>query len=551
MVPTYDDVIVGGGHNGLVAALYLADAGRDVCVLERNETLGGATRSGERTVEGYVHDTYATNMNLFRGSAVYEDFGAELKEEGLSFATSSEPFATVFPDGTALRVYQDTDRTREELAAHSAGDAEGWETLRGEFGRFAETLAPLMGQALPSLAAGRTLVEAVRSEGPSGLVDLAQIPLSSTRELGEAYFETPEARALMACWGLHLDFGPDVSGGALFPFLESFSALEGGISVAEGGASAVPESLAVLVEARGGEVRTDAEVTAVETRDGAVTGVELVDGDRIQTAETVVANLTPTVLFGDLVEADAVPASFADRVDRYEYGPGTMMIHLALDERPDWAAGSDLREFAYVHVGPSVDTLAETYTDAQNGVIPAEPMLVVGQTTAVDESRTPDDGHVLWVQVRALPSEIEGDAAGEIDATDWADAADPVADRVIDALETYAPGLEDQIRERDVLSPADLEAGNPNLVGGDSVAGSHHFRQNFLWRPFPGWSRYATPVDGLYTCGAATWPGAGVNATSGCLCAERILSSPIEERALRTAESAVGTVARRVRRTLD
>ena len=551
MIETFDAVVVGAGHNGLTAALYLADEGWDVCVLERNDEPGGSVRSDELTREGYSHDTHSTNQNLFVGSQVFEEFGDELREAGLAFSQSDKPFANVYPDDESLRVYQDVDRTREAFEAHSPADAAGWNTLREEFGRFAETLVPLMGQPLPSVAAGRTLLDAVQIERPSGLIDLAQIPLSSTRELGDAYFETPEAKALMACWGLHIDFGPDVSGGAMFPFLESFTALSEGISVATGGASAIPEALTTLIETRGGEVRTNAEVTAVDTQDGRATGVTLTDGTTIRAREAVVANLTPTVLYDRLVDDAALPESFRETVDRYEYGPGTMMIHLALDELPDWTAGEDLSEFAYVHIAPDVDTLAETYTAAQNGQLPESPMLIVGQTTAVDASRTPDDGQILWIQVRALPSEIDGDDAGEIDATDWDTAASPMADRVLDKLETYAPGVRDSIRDRDVHSPADLEATNPNLVGGDSVAGSHHLRQNFLWRPFPGWSRYGTPVDELYVCGASTWPGAGNNATSGQLCAQRVLAQPFEERVIETVEEYVGDAATAVQQRLS
>lgn len=551
MSETYDAVVVGAGHNGLTAALYLADVGWDVCVLERNDEPGGSVRSDELTREDYVHDTHSTNQNLFLGSQVFEEFGDELREAGLAFSQSEKPFANVYPEGDALRVYQDADRTRAEFEAHSPADADGWETLHGEFGRFAENLAPLLNQPLPSVAAGRTLLDAIRVEGPGGLVDLAQIPLSSTRELGDAYFETPEAKALMACWGLHIDFGPDVSGGAMFPFLESFTALSEGISVATGGASAIPEALTSLIEARGGEVRTNAEVTAVDTRNGRATDVTLADGTEVRARHAVIANLTPTVLYDRLVDDAVLPESFRETVDRYEYGPGTMMVHLALDDLPDWAAGEELSEFAYVHIAPGVEELAETYTEAQNGKLPESPMLVVGQTTAVDESRTPDDGHVLWIQVRALPSEIKDDAAGEIEATDWETAAEPMADRVLDKLETYAPGIRDSIRDREVRSPADLEATNPNLVGGDSVAGSHHFRQNFLWRPFPGWSRYGTPVEDLYVCGASTWPGAGNNATSGRLCAQRVLTPPFEERVIETVEEYVGDAATAVRKRLQ
>jgi phytoene dehydrogenase-like protein len=169
-----------------------------------------------------------------------------------------------------------------------------------------------------------------------------------------------------------------------------------------------------------------------------------------------------------------------------------------------------------------VDDLADTYTEAVNGMIPESPLLVVGQTTAVDPSRTPNDEHILWVQVRTLPSQIEEDAAGEIEATTWEAAGEPVADRVIEKLERYAPGVSESIIDRAVFTPEDLEQSNPNLVGGDSVGGSHHLRQNFIWRPFGNWNKYQTPVTDLYMVGAATWPGGGVNGTSGYLAAQEI-----------------------------
>jgi phytoene dehydrogenase-like protein len=327
----------------------------------------------------------------------------------------------------------------------------------------------------------------------------------------------------------------------MFPFIETFTDMNVGISIAEGGASNLVEALAGVCTDAGGEVRTGAEVDRIRVdRQGRATGVELTSGEQFHARKAVVANLTPTVLFDDLVDDADVPPGVASQVDEYEYGPGTMMVHLALSDLPDWEAGEEISEFAYVHVGPYVDDLAETYTAAMNGKLPESPLLVVGQTTAVDESRTPDDEHILWVQVRAVPSDIEGDVAGEIDATSWDDAAEPYADRVISKLDRYAPGVEESILDREVFTPDDIERSNPNLVGGDSVAGSHHLRQNFMWRPFVDWQNYETPLDDLYMVGAATWPGGGVNALSGYLAAQKLTA---EETALdKVQEQAISAV---------
>jgi phytoene dehydrogenase-like protein len=211
-----------------------------------------------------------------------------------------------------------------------------------------------------------------------------------------------------------------------------------------------------------------------------------------------------------------------ERLAKLRPGPGTMMIHLALSDLPDWSAGAELKNFSYVHLAPSLAAMAEAYTQALAGLLPAEPALVVGQPTAVDPSRSPPGRHVLWVQVRVLPFQIHGDAAGSIVGSDWDAVKEIYADRVLGLIERYAPGLRSKVLARTVLSPLDLERENPNLVGGDSLSGSHHFDQNFLFRPAFGWSRYRTPIGSLYMVGASTWPGAGTGAASGFMLAKAL-----------------------------
>jgi phytoene dehydrogenase-like protein len=223
------------------------------------------------------------------------------------------------------------------------------------------------------------------------------------------------------------------------------------------------------------------------------------------------------VLFGKLLCAEQLRGNFNDRVKKYRYGPGTMMVHIALSDLPGWRGGNGLRKYMYVHLAPYLGDMALAYVEATSGLLPASPMLVVGQPTAVDPSRAPEGKHVLWIMVRSLPAEVKGDARREIDGREWDDIKETYADRVIDKLAEYAPDIKGKILARTVLSPKDLEHSNPNLVGGDTVCGSHHLYQNYFMRPFPRWSRYETPIKKLYIVGAATWPGAGTGAGSGRL----------------------------------
>jgi phytoene dehydrogenase-like protein len=524
---TVDAVIIGAGHQGLTTALYLARAGWTVEVVERNSEIGGATRSGQVTEPGLEHDLYATNLNLFASSPVYAEFADDLARHGFSLVRSDMPYANVYPDGRSLRIYNDAARTVFGLGEHDPEDLEGWQTLHELYVDFVSHLMPVYGQPLPSVAAGRTAVRALRRLGPRRVLELVQLMACSTRELGDRWFRTDEAKALIACWGMHLDFGPDVAFGAMFPFIETFADMENGISIAEGGIGALPRALAALVVEAGGHVRTGQPVIEVLTDGRDARGVMLADGSTITARRAVIAGTAPTQLFGELLKGDSAGETAGrSHAEMFTYGPGSMMVHLSLDGPVTWSAHPDLSDFAYVHVAPYVDDLARTYQQAMAGVLPDRPMLVVGQTSRVDPSRTPDDREVLWIQVRSVPSVIKGDSLGEISETSWDMVKEAMADRVLDDLENYAPGLRGLIRERSVFSPADLEAQNPNLVGGDALAGSHHVAQNFLFRPWLGASTYESGVPRLRMVGASTWPGGGVNALSGYLLASRLLRRP-------------------------
>lgn len=510
-----DAIVVGAGHNGLAAGITLAKAGWSVLVLERQGEPGGAVRTAEVTLPGFKHDLYATNLNLFAGSPFFQEFRDELVSRGLEFAASSKPFCSVFPDGDLLGVSTDLNQTLEGLRRLSTHDAEAWRAVLAEFQRVAGHLFPLLADPIPSWAMARSLWRGIRALGRQWPLELAHLLVQSPREFVESHFEHPKVHALCAAWGMHLDFAPDVAGGALFPFLECMAGQMNGMVLGKGGARALTDALVSLFRSLGGELRCSAPVESIMVERNTATGVRVQGGATIAARRAVIANLTPTVLFERLV-CDHVPPHFREKVRRYRYGPGTMMIHLALSDLPDWKARA-AREYMYVHIGPYLSDMGLCYHQAVSGLLPESPALVVGQPTIVDPTRAPEGRHILWVQVRVVPGEIRGDARGEIAGRDWDAAKEAYAERVLGKIEVYAPGLRERILGRSVLSPSDLERENPNLVGGDNVSGSHHLMQNFLFRPFLGWSKYRTPIDRLYMCGAATWPGAGVGAGSGRL----------------------------------
>lgn len=518
----YDAVVVGAGHNGLAAAVHLLSRGWSVAVVEAAAEAGGAVKTAEVTVPGFRHDLYAMNLSMFAGSPFLAAYKSELSAEGLAFASAADCFASVFRDGTYLGVSADLEKTVAGIAAVSAGDAEAWRTMVARFGEDAPYIFGILGAPMPSWATARTVMKAWRIHGLARLYEIGRLLLASPRDFLDAHFESPKVKTMMAAWGMHLDFAPDIAGGALFPYLESMGNQAFGMVIGAGGADTIVKAMTGLIAKKGGILKLNSPVIRIEVENGRACAARLADGTRIDARRAVVANIHPQLVFGTMVEPAPAIAAFNRRITRFRAGPGTMMIHLALDSPLDWSGGEALRRFAYVHVAPDLAMMGGVYSEAASGLLPAEPILVVGQPTAIDPTRAPAGKHTLWIQVRALPALIHGDAAGAIAAKHWDEAKAPYADRVLDILEQHAPGLREKIIGRAVASPLDLERENPCLVGGDSLSGSHHLDQNFLFRPVAGYSRYRTPVDRLFLCGASTWPGAGAGAGSGFLLAKSL-----------------------------
>jgi phytoene dehydrogenase-like protein len=522
MAKIYDAIIIGAGHNGLAAAIHLAKRGWSVGVFEAKGEAGGAVKTRELTLPGFHHDIAAMNLSMFAGSPFMREYGQALGRHGLEFVGAEDCFASVFPDKTWFGISKSLDKTMSRLALINEDDAKKFGAMFKQFTNDAPHIFGLLSNEMPSFAAFKVLWSAWRQNGTRWTFDMLRFLLSSPRTWLDQNFENPNIKATLAAWGMHLDFAPDISGGALFPYLETMTNQAFGMVIGKGGANCMIKAILGYLQELGGEVHFNAAVQDVITSGGKAVGVKLSNGEIISARKSVIANVTPHILFGKLLSDSTGKCNDDEKFKSFRAGPGTMMVHLALNKPITWSAGHELSNFAYVHIAPDYSYMTSAYTQAMAGQLPQAPVLVVGQPTAVDVTRAPKDKHIAWVQVRVVPKYVKGDAAGEIRTTDWTKMKEAYADRVIDIIEDYAPGTKEKILCRSVFSPDDLETENACLIGGDNLSGSHHLDQNFLFRPVAGYSRYKMPIAQLYMCGAATWPGAGTGAGSGYLLGKKL-----------------------------
>ncbi|MCY6380214.1 phytoene desaturase family protein [Hoeflea prorocentri] len=518
-----DAVIIGAGHNSLACATHLAAKGWRVAIFEQASEPGGAVKTGEYTEPGFRHDWAAMNLSLFAGSPFFKAYGDELVKNGLEFAPVSNCFASVFPDGKWLGVSNDVEKTTARIAAFSGQDAETWTALTEAFPAEAEHLFAILGSPMNMRALASSSWRLWRKKGTGGSLDLLRFLMSSPRDWLNETFQSEHLKATLGAWGMHLDFAPDIAGGALFPYLEAMANQAFGMVLGKGGADTIVRAMVATIEAQGGTVMCDAPVARILSEGGEAKGIELADGRSFNASRAVIANVSASALLK--LTGGTSDKNYDSAMTRFTHAPGTMMIHLAMDDLPDWAASAELRDFAYVHLAPSLDQMARTYQQASAGLLPDEPVVVAGQPTAIDPSRAPDGKHILWLQARMAPAQIKGDAAGTIKADQWEAAAEPFADRVLDIIEKNAPGTKAKILSRRIVTPLDLEADNPNLIGGDQICGSHHLSQHFLFRPSRGRTDGTTPMKNLHHTGAAVWPGAGTGAGSGFLLGRKLAGS--------------------------
>ncbi len=540
MTSSYDVVFVGSGINSLAGGALLAKAGRRVLVLERNDYLGGAIRTAEITEPGFFHEVFASWHPLFVGSPAYAELANDLHARGLEYLNTETPTASAFPDGTSAFLGTSHEANVEEFERQAPGDGEAWGRVVAEFMPNADLAFGVLGTELWSRAGLGLALKAYRRLGRRGLLELSGTMLASCRDWTTATFSSERVRGLLAPWVLHTGLGPDAAASGFMTQVIAVSLEMGGMPVPRGGGVVLVDALAGIVRDAGGDCETGRDVEEILVANGRASGVRLADGETVSASEAVIANVTPTQLYGRLLPETAVASETASAARRFRYGRAEMQIHMALSEPPRWSGDERLGRTPVVHVTPGLDGVSRAVNEADRGLLPAEATIVCGQPVALDPSRAPAGASILWIQLQELPSVVRGDAAKELDVGDgsWTEELrEGYADRIQARLARHIENLGSALLKRVVLSPADLEAANVNWVGGDIYSGSCALDQNLVWRPRPGLPGHRTPVEALYHIGASTHPGPGLGAGSGTLVARELLRPSLAQRALNRLQS--------------
>ncbi len=529
----YDAVIVGSGINSLAAAALLARGGWSVCVLEAEPELGGAVKTAELTEPGFHHDVFSAWHPLWVGGAAHAELGDELARRGLQYLNTEYPTGTLYPDGGSAFLTTSTDGNAAEFDRHAQGDGEAWRRTVAEFMPNADLAFGLLGTELWSREGLALGAKAYRRLGRHGLAEFSGALVQSSRDWLTQTFQSDRVHGLLAPWVLHTGLGPDAASSGFMTQVIAVAMELGGMPIPRGGGARLVDVLAQLIRDHGGVLETDRDVERIVLEDGRARGVSTTDGEHSAARRAVLANVTPTQLYGRLLQGLTLPVSVTTGAKRFRYGRSEMQVHFALSEPPRWDGDDRLQRTALFHVTPGLDGVSRAVNEAERGLLPAEATIVVGQPTTIDPSRAPEGRFILWIQLQELPWHVKGDAAGEIDPKDgtWTEELrERYADRIQVRLVRQAPNLESSILRRVALSPRDLQAANRNLERGDPYGGALALDQNFLWRPFPAQPGHRTPVRNLFHIGASTWPGPGLGAGSGTLVAKELLRPPATKR---------------------
>lgn len=505
-VRVVDAVVVGAGHNGLVAAALLADARWDVLVLEAQPTPGGAVRSAQVAAPGFEVDLFSAFYPLGAGSPVLQ--GLELERHGLEWSHAPLVLAHPFPDGRCAVLSRDPEETAASVGAWAAPDHDAWLRCYAEWERIGAHVIDAIMRPFPPVQPGLRLW---RQLGAAGLLRLARFGVLPVRRYVQEEFRGDGARLLVAGNAMHTDLSPEGAGSAVFGWLLAMLGQQVGFPAARGGASRIAEALARRLQAAGGQLQCNARVEQVLIRGGRATGVRTQGGDTVVARRAVLADVDAPGLYRDLVGLHHLPAPVRRDLDRFQWDNATLKVNWALSAPIPWTAEA-ARRAGTVHVGADLDGLTRHAGDLAQRRLPAAPFLLVGQMTTADPTRSPSGTESAWAYTHLPRDAATGDHARRF------------VEKVEDVMEQHAPGFRSLIVGRHVQGPGDIEGADANLSCGAVNAGTASIHQQLVFRPTPGLARPETPVEGLYLAGASAHPGGGVHGACGSNAAHAALA---------------------------
>jgi phytoene dehydrogenase-like protein len=533
MAEHYDAIVVGGGHNGLVTAAYLARAGMRTVVLERRDVLGGAAVT-EEIVPGYRFSVASYVVSLLRPEIVRE---LELPRHGLEILPLDGTFTPL--DGDHLWRVNDHARTLRELRRWSLSDAEAYDEYGIAMAQMARFVKPILAavppdqgridprQWLPLRQLGRSFADL-----PRRLKDaFIQLMTMSAADFLDQWFETDPLKATMSASGIIGTFQGVRSPGTAYVLLHHYMGeIDGAFrawGIPRGGTGGVSLAIASAARAQGAEIRTEAEVARIDARGGRAHGVTLTSGEELE-AGVVLSSADPRVTFQGLLEPGTLDPEFMADLARYKFRGSSGKVNLALDGLPDFTClpgkGEHLR--GAISFSPSVDYMERAYDDAKYGRFSARPYIDTIIPTLVDPAMAPPGKHVMSCFVQYAPYHLAGEDG-------WDDTArEAFGDTVIDTIAERAPNIRDLIVGRQVLTPLDIEQ-RIGLTEGNIFQGELSLEQLFFNRPVPGWARFRTPVEGLWLCGSGAHPGGGLMGAPGRIAALELLRERGRRRGVR------------------
>jgi phytoene dehydrogenase-like protein len=518
----YDAIIIGGGHNGLVTAAYLARAGKRVLVLERRHLLGGSAVT-EEFYPGFKFSTLSYVVSLLRPEIIRD---LELPRHGLEILPL-ESTVTPMLNGDYLGRWSDHDQTRRELYRHSPTDAEAYDDFGKLMYQLAYAMKPILGLVPPdptSLSPKELLSLArigkhFRDLGEEQFYALYKLMTMSSADFLDEWFETEPLKATMACSGIIGTYQGVRSPGTAYVLLHHYMGEIDGVfrswGFAKGGTGAISESIAGAARRLGAEIRTEASVAEVKLKNGRATGVVLENGDEFD-AKIVVTSVDPKLSFLKFIDPEELPEDFAEAIRRFRIRGSSGKVNLALDGLPNFTClpgeGPHLR--GAISISPTIEYLERAFEDAKYGNFSQQPFMDVILPSMIDPGMAPPGKHVMSIFVQYAPYALNGG---------WNDEKrEAFGDAVVNTLSLFAPNIKDLILYRKVLTPWDMEQ-EYGLTQGNIFQGELALHQLFFMRPAPQWADYRTPIKNYYQCGSGTHPGGGITGASGKLAADIIL----------------------------